>query len=142
MIWPEQAYVPGQTPRHPEGLFDAVRDTALPSATVEELAQCPAFRHGLMYQRAGFYWEAHEVFEPVWMVLPEPSVERRFVQSLIQIANGYLKVEMKRPKAAMRLSGIARELLPISRDGAIMGVELWAVHELIDSLAELANIEL
>lgn len=45
------------------------------------------------------------------MVLPTPSAERDHVQGLIQIANGFLKLKMDRPKAAARLEGIAKQLL-------------------------------
>ena len=139
MIWPEQAYVPGQTPRHPEGLFDAVRDTALPSATVEELAQCPAFRHGLMYQRAGFYWEAHEVLEPVWMACPEDSAARQMVQGLIQLANAHLKVRMMRPRAVVRLCDIALGHFAAARQlggKRVMGIEISGMQRQVETLRE------
>ena len=133
-LWPDHAYVPGKTPRHHEGFFDVIRETATADLSSSQLSQSHAFRLGLRYLEDGFYWEAHEVFEPVWMVLPDPSVERRFVQGLIQIANGFLKVEMDRPKAAARLIAIARDLVPESGEGQIMGVELSFVHALLASL--------
>tara|TARA_B100000780_G_scaffold29034_1_gene18399 strand:- start:7923 stop:8363 length:441 start_codon:yes stop_codon:yes gene_type:complete len=138
-IWPEQAYVPGQTPRHPECTFDLVRDTARAGLDSARLAESRAFQLGLKYQKFGFYWEAHEVFEPVWMVLPEPSVERQFVQGLIQIANGYLKMKMNRPKAALRLAHIARDLLPMKREGLVMGVVVAEMHLLVDHLEQIAG---
>ena len=137
-FWPTHAYVPAKTKRHAEGLFDAVRDTAHAGLSPDQLAQCDAFQHGILYQQAGYFWEAHEVLETVWMVLPDPSLERRFVQGLIQIANGYLKIEMQRPKAARRLATIARNLIPADRVGAVMGIELDQTHGLIDSLDQLA----
>ena len=139
-IWPELAYVPGRTPRHPEGTFDVVRDTARAGMSPQQLSECTAFRLGLRYLETGYYWEAHELFEPVWMVLPEASPERQFVQCLIQIANGYLKLKMDRPKAAARLVEIARKLAPggIGRKedhpGAIMGVDMIRVLTFIESL--------
>ena len=54
---PGQAYVPGRTARHPEGLFDPLRATARPGMTPVELAQSDAFRHGLFYVEQGFFWE-------------------------------------------------------------------------------------
>lgn len=132
--WPTHAYIPGKTPRHTEGAFDAVRKTAHEGLSSDQLAKSDAFRLGLHYLDAGFYWEAHEVFEPVWMVLPEQSREREFVQGLIQIANGYLKLKMQRPKAVVRLVIIARKLIPYEVGGTVMGVDLAEVHALIDSL--------
>lgn len=141
-VWPEYAYVPGRTPRHAEDAFDVVRQTAKANMSPEQLTECTAFRLGLRYLDAGFYWEAHELFEPVWMALPNPSAERQFVQCLIQIANGYLKVKMDKPKAASRLVTIARGLFSnVSSDTddhgrALMGVEKVRVQALIDSLGE------
>ncbi len=147
-IWPELAYVPGRTPRHPEGTFDAVRDTARAGMTPQQLSECTAFRLGLRYLETGYYWEAHELFEPVWMVLPKASPERQFVQCLIQIANGYLKLKMDRPKAAARLVEITRGLAPggtwgtEDHLGAIMGVEMIWVQTFIDSLDVRIKLEL
>ncbi|WP_323771001.1 DUF309 domain-containing protein [Antarctobacter sp.] len=139
---PAQAYVPGRTARHPEGLFDPIRATVHPGMGSDALAQSDAFRHGLFYIEHGFYWEAHEVLEPVWMALPDGGVERRFVQALIQAANGLLKLRMGRPKAALRLCGIARALLPETRAAQIMTVGADRVHAMIDSLESNARCEL
>ena len=76
---------------------------------------------------------------PFGWVLPEPSVERQFVQGLIQIANGYLKMKMNRPKAALRLAHIARDLLPMKREGLVMGVVVAEMHLLADHLEQIAE---
>ncbi|MFY0634129.1 MAG: DUF309 domain-containing protein [Vannielia sp.] len=102
---PEYAYVPGQTPRHPEGAFDALRDTVDP-----EPMQSQALRTGLDWIDAGYFWEAHEVLEPVWLVLPD-GPDRTGIQALIQLANAGLKQRMQRPEAALRLCGIAARLI-------------------------------
>ncbi|SNS21037.1 DUF309 domain-containing protein [Antarctobacter heliothermus] len=139
---PAQAYVPGRTARPPDGLFDSISASAQPGMTPADLAQSDAFRHGLFYIERGFYWEAHEVLEPVWMALPEDSVERRFVQALIQTANGLLKLRMDRPKAALRLCAIARGLLPEARNVQIMTFGAERVHAMIDSIEEAAICEI
>ena len=136
---PTHAYVPGLTPRHPEGTFDSIRGTAKLGMSTQDLAQCAAFRIGLRYIEEGFFWEAHELLEPVWMALPEPSPERRLVQGLIQIANGFLKRRMGRPKAARRLAAIARELVPTPVPAVLMEVDCTDVHRRIDSLEADAN---
>lgn len=134
--FPAHAYVPGQTPRHAEGAFDALRDTARPGMSVRDLAACPAFRTGLRYLDGGYYWEAHELLEPVWMALPSGSAERALVQGLIQIANGFLKLRMGRPRAARRLLQMARALCPPPEDGIIMGLTPARVHGWLEQLAE------
>ena len=137
---PTHAYVPGRTPRHPEGTFDALRDTARAGQMPDVLAQSAAFRAGLHYLDTGFYWEAHEVLEPVWMALPQGSAERFFVQALIQLANGRLKLVMERPKAALRLALIARDHLGDSLARArVMDQPVATVARAIDDLERQAK---
>ena len=134
---PTHAYVPGRTPRHPDGTFDTIRDTARPGDDAETLARSQAFVAGLHYLDTGFYWEAHEVLEPVWMALPEGSAERRFAQALIQLANGRLKLVMDRPRAALRLAGLARRLMAdsLGRD-RVMGIDPEQVASWVDALED------
>ena len=103
---PAHAYVPGQTPRHAEGLFDPIRDTARPGHGAEALRRSLAWTEGLAYLREGYFWEAHELHEAIWLILPDSPARQR-VQSVIQLANAGLKQRMNRPRAARRLSGIA-----------------------------------
>lgn len=98
--FPAEPYIPGQSQRHPEGWFDALkadRETAL--------------RAGRAYFDRGYFWECHEVLEAVWLTTRNPSPEREMVQAVIQIANARLKQRMGRPKAAARLCTIARSHL-------------------------------
>ena len=60
-------------------------------------AENPAFQAGLDCLESGFYWEAHEILEPVWMNAPADAPERFMVQALIQLANAALKQVMDRP---------------------------------------------
>jgi hypothetical protein len=107
-LLPSYAYIPGKTPRHAEGFFDAIRATAQPDMGQATLLRSRAFTAGLAYLQAGYNWEAHEVLEPVWLALPAGSAARGFVQGVIQLANARLKLEMGRPRAAVRLCAITR----------------------------------
>ena len=103
---PGHVYVPGQTPRHPEGWFDPIRRSARPGMSVAALGRSQAMQAGLVYLEAGYFWESHEVLEAVWLALPEDAPERQVVQALIQLANARLKLLMGRPKATLRLCGM------------------------------------
>lgn len=133
---PKHAYVPGVNDRHPEGAFDHIRDTVHDGMTAQELSSSAAFRSGLSYLQKGYYWEAHEVLEPVWMVLPEGCDERQLLQALIQFANAQLKVKMHRPKAAKRLCGMVRGLLCGVAGQVVMGLEIKRIAEQVDSLEQ------
>ncbi|MEE9333351.1 MAG: alpha/beta fold hydrolase [Granulosicoccaceae bacterium] len=131
---PSHAHIPGHNMRHPENAFDRIRQTAARGQSADQLACSDAYRAGLRFLNAGFYWEAHEALEPVWMVLPEKSMERRFVRGLIQLANGRLKMCMGRPKAALRLVVQARDLVPTDSTLAVMTLDVQDVHGWIDEL--------
>jgi uncharacterized protein len=112
-------YVPGLTPRPPDGAYDALKEVSVP------LSDCRAWREGLRFYRAGAFWEAHEVWEAVWMAAPEKSAEKLMVQGVIQLANARLKRRMGRDAAAERLEGMARDLMREAwarAGGAVMGV--------------------
>ncbi len=121
---PEHAYVPGQTPRHAEGRFEHLTATVHQGMSTAQLGQSEAFCTGLVYLRRGYFWEAHELFEPVWMALEAGSDDRRLVQALIQLANAQLKRKMQRPKAAKRLCIVVRELLATLTGTRVMGLEI------------------
>lgn len=110
--------MPGQNARHPDDAFDALTATARPGMTPEALAQSDAWKAGWQYLETGFFWEAHELFEPVWMALPPNSRERTFVQGAIQIANAALKARMGRPRAVLRLCDMAARHL---EDAGVVG---------------------
>lgn len=134
---PARAYVPGKTARHPDGRFDAIRAGALVPTASGTADRNAAFQAGLDFLETGFFWEAHEVLEPVWMNAPAGAPERALVQALIQLANAALKQRMDRPRAALRLCGIAAGLLDQAGSPAdrVMGLEIAVIRQAVDSLA-------
>jgi hypothetical protein len=131
---PEHAYVPGQTARHAEGRFAPICATAQLGMSPAQLTQSEAFRTGLVYLRRGYFWEAHELFEPVWMALQAGSDDRRLVQALIQLANAQLKLKMQRPKAAKRLCNMVRGLLATLTGTRVMGLELSQIRAQLEAV--------
>lgn len=101
--WPPHAYVPGQNARHPEDLFDLLKASVSANIPTQALHETEAFRAGLRFFHAGFFWECHEVLEAVWMQTPQGSPEREMTQAVIQLANARLKVRMGKPRAVRRL---------------------------------------
>jgi hypothetical protein len=91
-----------------------------------------AYRAGLRLYAHGYYWEAHEVWEPVWMHARPKSQEREMTQGLIQLANAALKLKMAQPAAARRLAAIAERHFREAGLGeatVVMGVGLAALIE-------------
>ncbi|WP_417586518.1 DUF309 domain-containing protein [Pararhodobacter oceanensis] len=99
-ILPEVAHIPGRNPRPDEAIFAAAK-AGIP-ADPAQLGESAAFRAGFTAFDAGYYWEAHELWEPVWMQAPPASRARHLLQGLIQLANAGLKFRMSRPDAARK----------------------------------------
>jgi predicted metal-dependent hydrolase len=115
-------HLPGRTARPAETVFAALK------AGLEECRDAgasAAFAGGLKAFEARYYWEAHELFEAVWMALPEASAEKLFLRGLIQLANAGLKRRMGRMAAAERILGLADAALTEAarrRPGPVLGL--------------------
>jgi uncharacterized protein len=131
---PPYAYIPGQTPRHDTQLFAGL---SVPESS-SDLTATLAWRAGLHYLENGFFWEAHEALEPVWMATRPNSTERHMVQALIQFANASLKAAMQRPKAVIRLCDIAREHLSFC-SGIVLGQDVKAWNQELAHLRDSAS---
>lgn len=101
LLLPPQPYFPGRTPRPDEALFAPLKEGAEAGVT------SPAFTGGLGAFEARYYWEAHELWEAVWMALPPASAEKLWLQGVIQLANAGLKARMGRMAAARRCLALA-----------------------------------
>ena len=124
---PTEAHVPGLTPRpRASPAFDAA--AAAPAVTnPARWRENAAHLYGLRLYDAGFFWEAHEVLEPVWAGAAPNSRARALVQGLIQLANACLKLRMERPRAAERLAHIAADHLAGAGSGEVMGIDAAAL---------------
>jgi hypothetical protein len=86
---PEHAYQPGldqQSARPKEHHYDAAWNTE--TAT---LLGSIGFRWGVDLFNNGFYWEAHEAWEGMWLQAPGGSAARHVLQGLIQSSAAMLK---------------------------------------------------
>lgn len=107
---PSHAHVPGSGSKpdlvpleHAKQLTPAVTRAA-------EWQENVPYLYGHDLTQAGYYWEAHEVWEAVWLAAPANGPERILLQALIQTANARLKSAMQRDNAAARLRTLVEEL--------------------------------
>ncbi len=99
----------------------------------------PGLEEGLALYRAGFFWEAHEAWEPLWLAARPNSAERALLQGLIQLANGWLKLRLGREQAAGRIAGLAGEHLHRAGPGEVLGISAgWRQAELARLIAAMA----
>lgn len=110
-ILPSWAHVPGVTQNADFGPLEAAKAFVPDRFAGPPPADHPAARYGILLCNEGFYWEAHEVLEAVWMATPHNSRDRLALRALIQLANAGLKLRMGRGRAAGRLLAEVRTLL-------------------------------
>lgn len=125
-----QPFVPGLSPRpHGDDDVHRIAEAAHNPTNPSSWRSNPAWRAGVTLYAQGFFWEAHEVWEAVWMNARPNSRERALVQALIQLANAALKQRMGRPEASRRLAALAASrLTDAGTQGFLMGVDLAALH--------------
>ena len=124
---PSMRHVPGTGPAPDLGQLEAIK-ALVPSRTVATAwRENVPYLYGMTLFAASYYWEAHEVWEPVWMNCSPNSPERHLLQALIQYANAALKRDMGRARATRRLiedcEGHLRRIPRAVGQGAFMGVD-------------------
>ncbi|CAN5756827.1 hypothetical protein BH23PSE1_BH23PSE1_02710 [soil metagenome] len=105
---PGAPHLPGQTPRpSDDDALHRIARSALRPTDPASWQENAAWLAGLRLYEHRYYWEAHEVWEAVWMNAAPKSRERALVQGVIQLANAALKQVMGRPRASRRLAAMA-----------------------------------
>ena len=106
---PQWAYVPGETAEAEADHDTLWQAMALVPSRFQDFvpARHPALRYGIALNDAGYFWESQEILEAVWAAAPQGGRERILLRACIQIANGNLRLRMRKPYAAARFFGEA-----------------------------------
>ncbi|MER9174453.1 DUF309 domain-containing protein [Mesorhizobium sp. M0955] len=112
--FPSYAYLPGKYP-HPvrDPLGHSYRSDPVTVAVGEALGS-DVFLWGIDLFNHGYYWEAHEAWEPLWQAAKQSAQHRLFFKGLILLAAAGVKIrEGKRVAAARhatRAAGLFRQV--------------------------------
>jgi hypothetical protein len=110
---PPYSYVPGKFP-HP--LTDPAGHSFGRSSPVVELdgdgdwRRCHEYLHGIDLFNYGYYWEAHESWEAVWVVLGRTGPDADFLKGLIKLAAAGVKAREGRSAGVARHASRAVQL--------------------------------
>jgi uncharacterized protein len=127
---PRAPHLPGQTPRPTDANISRIAHSAPQPTDAQAWRANESYLAGLRLYAFGYYWEAHEVWEPVWMNARPRSQERELTQGLIQLANAALKLKMSQSSAGRRLAAIAHKHFreaSLGGEPVVMGVDLSAM---------------
>jgi hypothetical protein len=115
--FPPYAYLPGRNPhpvRDPTG--HSYHVGPLPVATEASLGS-DAFLWGLDLFNHGYYWEAHEAWEGLWLVADRDNPLRMLFKSLILLSAAGVKIRERKSAAAarhaVRAAALLRELIKV-----------------------------
>ena len=124
---PPYRFVPGESPhptRDPEGHSFNESRYELKPFQAPEWRNCDAYLYGVDLFNHGYWWEAHEALEDVWLAAGQrETLCGRFVQGLIQLAAAQLKRFMAEPRGAKSLTVAGIEKIA-EVEGVYLGVEV------------------
>lgn len=109
--FPTYRYLPTKNPHpgiHPEGHSFGREELEVPFYPPEEWKQNQAYLFGIDLYNHGYWWEAHEYWEAVWMVTRKLDPHGQFLQSLIQYSAALLKLYGDNLKGFVKLYGEAK----------------------------------
>ncbi|WP_245318402.1 MULTISPECIES: DUF309 domain-containing protein [unclassified Mesorhizobium] len=109
--FPGYAYLPGKHP-HPirDPLGHSYQSDPVTVVTVEESLTSNVFRWGIDLFNHGYYWEAHEAWEPLWHAAKQSAQHRLFFKGLILLAAAGVKIREGKRVAAARHAARAAAL--------------------------------
>ena len=86
----------------------------LPSFTSADWPTCEPYLYGIDLFNHGYWWEAHEALETVWLAAGQKSTLcGTFLQGLIQLAGAQLKRFIDEPRGAQSLTRSAVKKLSL-----------------------------
>lgn len=91
---------------------------------------CDPYLYGIDLFNCGFYWEAHESLEAVWVAAGRRTEAGRFIQGLIQIAVAHLKEIQGFDATAKKMALKGIEKLGVRRR-TYLGVDVCAFCALV-----------
>jgi uncharacterized protein len=121
--FPARAYLPGLGIRPtPEPASDTPLDPA-------DWRSCDAYVHGLALFDRGYYWEAHERWEALWILAGRIGPVAELLRGLIQLAAAGVKLRQGRTAGAITLAERARGHFAATRNHVLAGLELERLVE-------------
>jgi hypothetical protein len=120
---PDRPHLPGRNARPEGGPVAAAAADARRAFDPAAWWSSAAYLYGFDLTAGGFFWEAHEVWEPAWARCLPNSRERAVLRGLIQCANAGLKSVLSRHGATARLLRLAEtDLAEATGPTAVLGI--------------------
>ena len=126
--FPAYRYVPGKTPhptRDPDGHSRNHLEQPLSEFQPQDWPNCQQFLYGIDLFNYGYWWEAHEALEGVWVAAGRDTDVGQFIQGLIQIAVAHLKDHQGFRDVAVRMAQSGLDKMKSHHDN-FLGIDMQA----------------
>lgn len=143
--FPPYAFVPGKHPHpvtDPRGhSFGFLHEIPEPLDPSDPFASRP-YLEAIDLFNAGFYWEAHEAWESLWIAAGRAGVIADFLKGLIKLAAAGVKARESQPVGVQRHARRAAELFrrlhshQASHEEQFAGLTINELIQIADALAE------
>jgi uncharacterized protein len=143
--FPPYAYVPGHTPhptRDPGGHSYGAEFEILEPPDPEDWRTCRDYLYGIDLFNHGFYWEAHEAWEGLWVACGRRGPTATYLQALISLAAAGLKARSGSARGMRANAGKAVRLFESvannigSQETRYMGLDLGTLADLAAAMAK------
>ena len=126
ILFPKRRYIPGQG-LHPKRDSKGSHLPEIPSSTIRFTAESWQKSEGYLYAidlfNYGYFWEAHEVLEVLWVDAGKKTPTGIFIQGIIQVSAALLKETQSNHKGALSLAD--KGLLKLSsQSGVFLGLRV------------------
>jgi hypothetical protein len=113
--FPPFTYVPGRAPPAHDPAAKGLDEAPLPAcASPDQWAESATFWFGVDLFNHGYYWEAHEAWESLWLLVGRRGDAADFLKGLIKLAAAGVKAREGRPAGVQNHAARAEELFTLT----------------------------
>ncbi len=131
--FPSYRFVPGRAPhpiRDPDGHSYNKPSLQLAPFDPEKWRASEEYLYGIDLFNYGFWWEAHEALEAVWVAAGRRTETGLFLKGLIQISAAHLKWSQGSHEVALRKAEAGLEKMK-RIDGISLGIDVAAFRDAV-----------
>lgn len=144
LTFPPYTYISGRAPhpiRDPAGHAFGKEPEEVAPLNAADWHCSVVYQQGIDLFNAGYYWEAHEVWESLWKVALRGSCEQTLLLLLIKLAAAGVKAREGRAVGIARHAVRARELLDLlpSEREPFAGLSRAGIEQVIAAYETLAT---
>ena len=132
--FPPYRFIPKKSPhptRDPDGHSYKKPLEQLASFENNQWQSCNAYLYGIDLFNHGYWWEAHEALEAVWVTAGRQTETGLFIQGLIQIAAAHLKKFQGFNDVAKRMATEGLEKMKCIK-GIYLGIEVSTFRSAVE----------